>query len=70
MRRMDRCALCSAARTDARPGISSLLCPRHEGERLTAASLDRILRGGGLTYANAERFSQKNYIRLVRGMHK
>lgn len=30
-------------------------------ERLLAASLDRIMRGEGLTYSNAERFSKKNW---------
>jgi hypothetical protein len=30
-------------------------------ERLAAASFDRILRGEGLTWSNAERFSKENY---------
>ena len=40
---------------------NSLLCITCEGDRLEAAGLTRIVRGEGLTYSNAEMFSQENY---------
>lgn len=41
------------------------LCDACDGSRLLAASSDRCIRGETLTYSNAERFSQENWIRMV-----
>lgn len=44
----------------------SILCGPCNAQRLAEASADRILRGEGLTYSNSERFSEENWIRMVR----
>lgn len=56
-----KCALCSSEASEGRK-----LCEECTEVRLMAASADRILRGTGLTYSNAERFKEDRWIERVR----
>jgi len=56
-----KCELCENTAEEGR-----LLCEEHFMARMAAASMDRIMRGEGLTYSNANRFSEKNYIEMMK----
>jgi hypothetical protein len=56
---MKKCALCD---NEATAGI---LCAECDDMRLQAASIDRILSGASLTWGNAEKFTQENYVKWV-----
>lgn len=55
-----KCKLCE---NDAVRG--GLLCGDCDQERLAAASAARLLSGTGLTYSNADEYSQENWIASV-----
>ncbi len=44
----------------------SKLCPGCNTERLAAASYERTWQGTGLTYTNAEKYSEDNWIKAYK----
>ena len=54
------CVLCSKPSIDGRK-----LCDSCENERLAAASAARVFSGSGLTWSNAEEYSEANWIRAA-----
>jgi hypothetical protein len=58
---MKKCALCENSAEE-----KSLLCEHHNLARMLAASMDKTFRGEGLTYSNLVRFSEKNYIKMMK----
>jgi hypothetical protein len=57
---MAKCRLC-----DEEAQKNSKLCFAHDRARLLSASLERIAWSEGLTYDNAENYSEDNYIKLM-----